>query len=103
MPVVDHNQEDEKMQFGLAMKIPILLLVFRCALPSSAAEPDASFLNNGVTAHRGNSGDYPENTLPAFESGIEVGADWIELDIFRTKDGKLVVIHDKTTARTGDM
>lgn len=61
-----------------------------------------SFLNNGVTAHRGNSGDFPENTLPAFESGIEVGADWIELDIFRTKDGKLVVIHDRTTARTGD-
>ena len=29
-----------------------------------------------------------------------MGADWIELDIFRTKDGKLVVIHDKTTART---
>lgn len=62
----------------------------------------ASFLTNGVTAHRGNSGEYPENTLPAFKSGIEVGADWIELDIFRTKDGKLVVIHDRTTLRVGD-
>jgi glycerophosphoryl diester phosphodiesterase len=60
------------------------------------------FLNNGVTAHRGNSGEYPENTILAFESGIEVGADWIELDIFRTTDGKLVVIHDRTTERVGD-
>jgi len=61
-----------------------------------------SFLNNGVTAHRGNSGEHPENTMPAFQSGIEVGADWIELDVFRTKDGKLVVIHDRTTERVGD-
>src|SRR5690606_20964240 len=66
--------------------------------PSSAA----SFLNNGVTAHRGNSGEHPENTIPALASGIELGADWIELDIFRTKDGKLVVIHDRTTQRVGD-
>lgn len=60
------------------------------------------FLDNGITAHRGNSGEYPENTMPAFESGIRVGADWIELDIFRTADGKLVVIHDRTTERVGD-
>lgn len=62
----------------------------------------SSFLNNGVTAHRGNSSEFPENTLPAFESGIEIEADWIELDIFTTKDGKLVVIHDRTTQRVGD-
>ncbi|MDA7893393.1 glycerophosphodiester phosphodiesterase family protein [bacterium] len=64
--------------------------------------PVASFLLNGVTAHRGNSAEYPENTLPAFQSGIDVGADWIELDVLRTADGKLVVIHDKTTTRVGD-
>ncbi|MFG0262224.1 MAG: glycerophosphodiester phosphodiesterase family protein, partial [Novipirellula sp. JB048] len=62
----------------------------------------SSFLENGVTAHRGDSAAFPENTMPAFESAIEVGADWIELDIFRTQDGKLVVIHDRTTQRTGD-
>jgi glycerophosphoryl diester phosphodiesterase len=61
-----------------------------------------TFLNNGVTAHRGNSGEFPENTMPAFESAIEVGADWLELDIFKTKDDKLVVIHDRTTKRVGD-
>lgn len=66
----------------------------------SAAEP--VFLQNGVTAHRGNSGAHPENTMPAFRSGVAVGADWIELDIFQTKDGQLVVTHDKTTQRVGD-
>jgi glycerophosphoryl diester phosphodiesterase len=60
------------------------------------------FLNNGVTAHRGNSGEFPENTMPAFQSGIDVEADWIELDILRTEDGQLVVIHDRTTKRVGD-
>lgn len=64
--------------------------------------PRESFLVNGVTAHRGNSGEFPENTNSAFQSGITVGADWIELDILRTKDGKLVVIHDETTDRVGD-
>ncbi len=62
----------------------------------------AGFRNNGVTAHRGNSGEYPECTMAAFRSGIESGADWIELDVLRTRDGKLVVIHDLSTGRVGD-
>ena len=53
------------------------------------------FLNNGVTAHRGNSSAYPENTIPSFENALEVGADWIELDVRKTKDGRLVVIHNE--------
>ncbi|HVX62678.1 MAG TPA: glycerophosphodiester phosphodiesterase family protein [Pirellulales bacterium] len=70
---------------------------------SVAADPSLPpFLQNGVTAHRGNSGAFPENTLRAFRSGIEVGADWIELDLFRTADDKLVVIHDATTQRVGN-
>ena len=78
----------------------VLMAAFQCA----AADPSGTtFLKNGVTAHRGNSAEFPENTLPAFESGIELGADWLELDILRTKDGQLVVIHDVTTQRVGDM
>jgi glycerophosphoryl diester phosphodiesterase len=81
------------------------LVLFGCCFTAQALADDRSvdvFLNNGVTAHRGNSAEYPENTMPAFRSGIEIGADWIELDIFRTKDGKIVVIHDRTTQRVGD-
>lgn len=62
-----------------------------------------SFLNNGVTAHRGNSFRYPENTIAAFKSALEIGVDWIELDVRRTKDGQLVVIHDEDTGRVGNI
>lgn len=47
-----------------------------------------------VIAHRGASWDLPENTLPAFERAIEVGADYVELDVHARRDGALVVCHD---------
>ena len=47
-----------------------------------------------VIAHRGASWDLPENTLPAFERAIEVGADYVELDVHAAHDGALVVCHD---------
>jgi glycerophosphoryl diester phosphodiesterase len=71
--------------------------------PSSLDSGGAtSFLVNGVTAHRGDSAEFPENTIPAFQDAIAAGADWIECDIYRTRDGKLAIIHDPTTARVGD-
>ncbi len=47
-----------------------------------------------VIAHRGAWGDAPENTLPAFERAIELGADYVELDVHADRDGRLVVTHD---------
>lgn len=47
-----------------------------------------------VIAHRGASWERPENTLPAFERAIELGADAIELDVHADADGRLVVAHD---------
>lgn len=79
-----------------------LVLAMAGAAFFSAPATGEGFLLNGVTAHRGNSGEYPENTLPAFESALALGADWIELDIYRTKDGKLAVLHDADTERVGD-
>ena len=55
-----------------------------------------------LIAHRGGPAYEPENTLSAFHNAIEVGADWIEMDIQRTQDGVLVVIHDETVDRTTD-
>lgn len=55
-----------------------------------------------VIAHRGYNAKYPENTLLAFEKAIDVGADYCELDIEFTKDGKIVVIHDDSTKRVAD-
>ncbi len=45
-------------------------------------------------AHRGASAYAPENTMSAFRLGIEQGANGIELDLQRTKDGKIVIFHD---------
>ncbi len=50
-------------------------------------------------AHRGASEEYPENTLYSFYMGLEAGADGIETDIQRTKDGVLVLFHDDTLER----
>ncbi len=55
-----------------------------------------------VWAHRGASTYAPENTLAAFEKAAEMGADGIELDVHRSRDGKLVVIHDETVDRTSN-
>ncbi len=52
-------------------------------------------------AHRGYSAKHPENTLRAFEAALPY-VDGIELDVQRTKDGRLVVIHDETVDRTTD-
>jgi glycerophosphoryl diester phosphodiesterase len=70
--------------------------------PHALSADNANPSHRGITAHRGNSGMFPENTLPAFENAIELGVDWIELDLFLTKDQQLVVIHDQTTERTGN-
>lgn len=69
-----------------------LYFVLRGPLPS----------DQQLIAHRGGPVYEPENTLAAFRNAIEVGADWIEMDIQRTQDGTLVVIHDETVDRTTD-
>jgi glycerophosphoryl diester phosphodiesterase len=55
-----------------------------------------------ISAHRGYSSDFPENTLPALEAALEAGADVAEIDVRLTRDGKLVVMHDATVDRTTD-
>jgi glycerophosphoryl diester phosphodiesterase len=54
-----------------------------------------------VIAHRGASGQRPENTLPAYELAVEQGADMIEIDLHRTRDAALVVTHDEELAGLG--
>lgn len=51
-------------------------------------------------AHRGDSAHQPESTLAAFQSAIDAGADWLEMDVQMSSDGHLVVIHDTTVDRT---
>lgn len=53
-----------------------------------------------IIAHRGASGEAPENTLAAFRLALEQGSDGIELDVHLSKDGHLIVIHDDNIKRT---
>ncbi|MSS99876.1 MAG: glycerophosphodiester phosphodiesterase [Pedosphaera sp.] len=53
-----------------------------------------------IIAHRGASHDAPENTLAAFKLGWQQRADAVELDIWLTKDGKIICLHDANTKRT---
>ena len=50
--------------------------------------------------HRGAAGHAPENTLAAIQKGIALGVDFVEIDVRRTEDGVLVVLHDETVNRT---
>jgi glycerophosphoryl diester phosphodiesterase len=50
-------------------------------------------------AHRGEPVGHRENTLPAFEAAVAAGADMVEIDLRRTRDGAIVVLHDQTLER----
>ncbi|MBA1203452.1 glycerophosphodiester phosphodiesterase [Pseudomonas capeferrum] len=56
-----------------------------------------------VIAHRGASHDAPESTTPAYLLARDLGADYLELDVQRTRDGVLVVVHDDELSRTSDV
>lgn len=55
-----------------------------------------------VVAHRGASHDAAENTLAAIHRAVAVGAQTVEVDVQRSRDGALVLVHDTTLARTTD-
>ena len=53
-----------------------------------------------VVAHRGDWRNSPENSMQAFRNCLEMGVDMIEIDVRKTKDNELVIIHDATVDRT---
>src|ERR1700685_3754676 len=75
------------------MKYAIAL--FLAVLPLAAQ-------NVVAISHRGEHLERPENTIPAFQEAIRVGADFIEVDVRTTSDGKLVLSHDATVDRCTD-
>ncbi|MFD7275981.1 glycerophosphodiester phosphodiesterase [Streptomyces sp. NPDC059862] len=72
-------------------------------LPAADAGADSAAEQPVVIAHRGASAQAPENTLAAVDKAAELGIQWVENDVQRTKDGELVVIHDDSLQRTTDV
>jgi glycerophosphoryl diester phosphodiesterase len=56
-----------------------------------------------VIAHRGASFDAPESTAAAYKTARDLGADYLELDLQRSKDGVLFALHDNNLQRTTDV
>ncbi len=76
-----------------------LLVVVAVLLQACSPAPPAPWL----VAHRGASADAPENTIPALVLAAQQGATFVELDLQRTRDGALVLLHDLTLERTTDV
>ncbi|MFE5259091.1 glycerophosphodiester phosphodiesterase [Streptomyces coelicoflavus] len=73
------------------------------ALAMASTSARAATDGPDVIAHRGSSGMAPENTAAAIDLAVRQHADFVEIDVQRTKDGKLVNFHDCTMERTTDI
>lgn len=95
------DQDDKVPAFRQMMMISrrafalLVCLPCVCSLAAEEAMP-----RRGLCAHRGAMSTHPENTLPALEEALRLGAPMIEFDIQLTKDGALVLMHDATVDRT---
>lgn len=84
-----------KISFILAAGLAAPLVFCAAARGETIRMPE-----RGLCAHRGDQGVAPENTVAAFVAAARAGAQQVELDVQRTKDGKLVIMHDGTIDRT---
>lgn len=80
----------------------LLLFIFIVVLTGCGISAESQENTISLIAHRGAKDIAPEHTLSAYKKAIKLGADYIEIDLRMTKDGKLVSIHDNTLDRTTD-
>lgn len=94
--------------FAVMLSIMAVSLQFGCydgSEPETRAEQIITEIHNPnsknvlVICHRGDWRNYPENSIPAIESVIRMGADMVEIDVQLTKDSVLVLMHDRTIDR----
>src|SRR3546814_15953181 len=77
--------------------------LFRSVPPPKSLAALQGIPHPAVIAHRGASFDAPETTAAAYELARDLGADYLELDLQRSKDGVLFVLHDDSLLRTTDV
>lgn len=78
-----------------------VLMLASCAAAQGAevTQPYTAIRGPLIIAHRGGSLEAPENTIASVKHGIEVGADWIEIDVVLSKDGHVMVVHEDELER----
>lgn len=79
--------------------IPLLVLCFSCSQTQEKQEGGAK-PKVLVASHRGDWRNYADNSVEGIESCIKMGVDIVEIDVSKTKDGQLVLMHDKAVDRT---
>lgn len=84
------------MHWDIYMETPEWMLDFNEKI-SAMSTPDGRLMSCN---HRGDMAYYPENSIEGIISSVKMGADMIEIDPRRTRDGVLVLIHDSTLTRT---
>lgn len=86
---------DEVALYDQTLPAERIMAHYRAALDGSSKEHRPQ-----VVAHRGNNRFAPENTLVSYQQALETGAPIVELDLHRSKDGVIVLLHDDTLDRT---
>ncbi|MCM1052864.1 MAG: glycerophosphoryl diester phosphodiesterase membrane domain-containing protein [Ruminococcus sp.] len=106
-PSKEHKRIDtilKKCVVGIALIAFLIGILFTYGVYKGDYNLNIEYLRQvEVTAHRGSSLDYPENTMSAFKGAKEKGAEWIELDVQQIKDGSLIVMHDTNLKRTANL
>lgn len=90
----------KKLLVGTGMALSLLLSPFSQSFAEQPTVGERKQVSN--VAHRGATAYTPENTIAAFDLAVDMKADYIEIDVQRSKDGELVLIHDTTVDRTTD-
>ncbi|ALC85419.1 glycerophosphodiester phosphodiesterase [Bacillus sp. FJAT-22090] len=90
----------KKLLIGTGVALSLLFSPLSQAFAVEQTVGDRKQVEN--VAHRGATGYAPENTIAAFDLAVDMKADYIEIDVQRSKDGELVLIHDTTVDRTTD-
>lgn len=90
----------KKLLIGTGVALSLIFSPFSQAFAVDQTVGERKQVEN--VAHRGATGYAPENTIAAFDLAVDMKADYIEIDVQRSKDGKLVLIHDTTVDRTTD-
>lgn len=106
LKVSSPNLKKNNHQFKIFKYVVIIFVLISCTILTYSVMNNDLSLNIDyvrpleVTAHRGASVMYPENTMSAFKGAKELGADWVELDVQQTKDKQIIVLHDTNLKRT---